>query len=328
MALGAFIGFACGRTPLDSSTSDGAGDGGNLADPSCEAAVGLATLATGPQSDGPQSAGPLVVDATNVYWTGGSNCIDSPCEDQSQVMQCSKCGCSAPTVLAGEADFFGGLAIDATSVYWTNAGSVMRVPIGGGAIATLAAAAARDIAVDSTAVYWTDSSTVMRVPLAGGNPTTLATGLASPGVIAVDDTHLYWSDNVAGTITRAALDGGSPTVLATGQSPSAIAVDAESVYWTNVNGDAPGAAVMKVAIAGGSVTTLASGIQGPWGMAVDATDVYWTTEFTVRSVPKGGGSVADVFRSDASDGPIGVAVDATSVYWTDSSGAVTRLTPK
>jgi hypothetical protein len=33
-----------------------------------------------------------------------------------------------------------------------------------------------------------------------------------------------------------ALDGGTPTTLAAHQDPSAIAVDATSVYWTNAPG--------------------------------------------------------------------------------------------
>ena len=79
---------------------------------------------------------------------------------------------------------------------------------------------------------------------------------------------------------KVAIDGGAPTILASGQSsPTRIAVDATSVYWTNsVNG-----MVMKVPLDGGTPTTLASNQEIPYGIAVDATSVYWAN--------RGGGGV-------------------------------------
>jgi hypothetical protein len=58
--------------------------------------------------------------------------------------------------------------VDATSVYWTNYdGTVMKVPVGGGNLATLASGQddARGIAVDATSVYWVSFSngTVMKL---------------------------------------------------------------------------------------------------------------------------------------------------------------------
>jgi Stigma-specific protein, Stig1 len=69
---------------------------------------------------------------------------------------------------------------------------------------------------------------------------------------------------------------------------SGIAVDSTSVYWTNYYVTN---AVMKVALGGGTSTTLASGESGSTGIALDATSVYWTNvDGTVKKVPLDGGA--------------------------------------
>jgi hypothetical protein len=62
--------------------------------------------------------------------------------------------------------------------------------------------------------------------------------------------------------------------LASNQNqPFGIAVDATSVYWVNYgNGDGE---VMKAALDGSALTTLASGQQGPYHLAIDSDSVYW-----------------------------------------------------
>jgi hypothetical protein len=82
---------------------------------------------------------------------------------------------------------------------------------------------------------------------------------------------------------------------------------------------------VKVPIAGGVPTTLASG-QDPGGIAVDGTNVYFNEGGgTVGSVPLAGGSVTTL-ASDGSE--VLIAVDATSVYWPSGSGSIMKLTPK
>lgn len=58
------------------------------------------------------------------------------------------------------------------------------------------ASAPGPIAIDDGNVYYADSSgAVLKAPLAGGAVTTIATGQTNPDAIAVDDTSVYWIDN-------------------------------------------------------------------------------------------------------------------------------------
>jgi len=141
---------------------------------------------------------------------------------------------------------------------------------------------------------------------------------AVAGDLAVDFTSLYWTDG--STVSKVPIAGGPVTTLAFGQSRSyGIAIDANSVYWTNYV--SPGGTVMKCPLAGGSPTTLAAAEGQPAGITVDGARVYWADygSGAIVSTPLGGGALTTIVLDPG--GPDSIAVDGTSVYWDDTGDA-------
>jgi len=101
-------------------------------------------------------------------------------------------------------------------------------------------------------------------------------------------------------------------------------LDATSIYWT----DSLSGTVMKVALSGGTPTTLASGQGGgPNGIAVDSVSVYWANGGgAVMKVPLGGGTPTTL--AFGQNNPECIVVDSTSVYWTDAFGGTVMKAAK
>ena len=123
------------------------------------------------------------------------------------------------------------------------------------------------------------------MPIAGGTPTTLAMGQPNPTRIAVDKSNVYWVNDVfPGTLVTVPIAGGAPTTLATAslseQTFTDVQSDGTNVYFAmneGVTGSQTGpGAIEMVAVVGGPVLVLASGLGNPIRMAMDQKTVYWT----------------------------------------------------
>ena len=253
------------------------------------------------------------------------------------------------TVVSGQSSSIVAIAVDSSSVYWSTYGSVMKVAsAGGGTPVTLASGLGNveDIAIDANNVYWTDytNGTVMKVALAGGGtPVTLASGQYYANAIAVDSSSVYWTTysygtadggtsnpvNGTGSVMKVGLGGGGLTTLASGQNePTAIAVDANNVYWNGYSADIFGS-LTKVAIGGGTSANLAVGVPPFSAIAVDANGIYW-----VAIAPPPGGIVKLALTGGvpvtigSTSGPLpnttGLAIDDTNAYFS-YGGSVAKV---
>jgi hypothetical protein len=288
-------------------------------------------------------------------------------------------GGTAPVDLNPSQPYPMGLALDSTNIYAWNSGSftgastlnekngsVVQIPLAGGAPTTLAtgieaayaAPYLNAIAVNAGSLYWVAGAsgidgTIMTTAVGSTTPAALYSGQPFPEAVVTDGTNLYWANwgtfdasgsyNNDGTVVRGPLGGGAVTTLASGLSaPAALAVDATNVYWTNAgqlggsNIPAPGTgSVMQVPKTGGTVVTLAKNVAIPLGITVGASSVYWN-EYTLSapgrivSAPIGGGTLVPVAAGLAE--PFGITVSGKTLVWTDSpptqagSGKVLSLT--
>jgi hypothetical protein len=224
------------------------------------------------------------------------------------------------------------IAVDTTSIYWADqpaqGGAVVQMPIGGGALTTLASASGATLeafAVQGSSIYWAnnaaDNTFILEASIGGGAATTLASEPTFiPVGLAVNATHVVWTTEgtegtAAGTVVTVPLAGGTATTLAANQGGLiALAVDATSVYWKDDQ------SVLKAPLAGGAISTLctlsSSTAGASFNMAVDATNVYWTgrngTAGTLMKVPVGGGTATTLATSSSMFSAM--AIDATSVY--------------
>jgi hypothetical protein len=175
-------------------------------------AGGVVTTFAGSQRD----ARFVAVGGELVYWA-----TDAP---HGAVFKAPASG-GTPAIVAHDQASISALAADAGGVYWTtfgvragHGGNVVRAAAAGGEPVTLATGQKEcmGIAVDSSRAYWSttdrseearrkhaDLSDIRAVPLRGGTVTTLASEQAIPITFAVDESSLYWVNQVTGNESSA-----------------------------------------------------------------------------------------------------------------------------
>jgi hypothetical protein len=268
----------------------------------------------------------------------------SPC---AGICNTGRCIATLGTAWTLRAAGLGPIAVDSTDVYCLSE-SVLKVPIDGGTATTLSPgsqASSGTIALEGARVYWQGFWALDSIPKAGFLATPVVTvgpdGLGTG--FAVDATGIYWTSlrdstmdplfDVVKTPLEATGGGTAITLASSTGQPSAVAVDAVSVYWAErtVNGQSGQSSLEKAPLAGGEVTTLGTSLDGlsvfGGSIAVASNDAYWiTTTGDLLRVPLSGGAVATLVSAASTKTQVAsVAVDDTSVYWTqDALASPTR----
>jgi hypothetical protein len=136
------------------------------------------------------------------------------------------------------------IAIDGNVAYVTsNATGTWVVDLTNGSALQRDTMPAWNVVIDSTYAYFTTGNhdpkgpnAVMRMAKTGGAPEELAKATYA-FALALDGDSVYFTDTNAGAIERVPKGGGVPTTVATdGDDPIGIAVDDRCVYWTNAHG--------------------------------------------------------------------------------------------
>jgi hypothetical protein len=247
---------------------------------------------------------------------------------------------------------------------------IQRVPLDGSAPVTVATANRRVVALTSDAdhLFWEEASLeplsagcqcgskVQSVPKAGGAPLVLVDGTlngnlppAGPGfvqgswypaeglAVTANGVLLVNSGSPQYTMYSVPFTGGALTTVAGVSASEGAALNAilglsvvgANAYWI----DPYNHALYTVPIAGGSVSSLATGIGAPTvdgliSLAVTTTTAYWTeggtyrgccvqaSTGTIKSVPLGGGTVSTLFAG--LDAPLALTIEDSNAVWAES----------
>lgn len=203
-------------------------------------------------------------------------------------------GLTTPTVMTKDHFYPTAIASDNVHVFFTSGGTQANAP------------------ADSNDGF------VYKVKIGEKTATTMGGKVADPRALWVDGTHVYFASGgdkdpvIKSSIRRIHKTTGQAQTLYEGGYLVGLIGDATHVYF----GDAEGQKILKLPLAGGTATVLATAAGTPEYLALDAGNVYWTggkATNKVYKVAKAGGTVKVLAATESE--PTGIAVNAAHVYW-------------
>jgi hypothetical protein len=227
------------------------------------------------------------------------------------------------------------IAADDTHVYVLDYGgpTVKRASVPDGAIdlvSQVAGGAANfgSIAVNDEHVYFAMrmSGGIWRAAkdLSDADAAQAVAPAVTPGDVALDDTHVYWTDVEAAQVRRMAFAEvgvaaeGEPVVDAA--DLTALAVDGERIYYADND------VILSADKAGTNrgIATVATGQDWVWDMVVDDTHVYWTDANVgaIARAPKD--ASGDAVQLAPALAPWGLDVGCDAVYWANNGDQTLR----
>jgi hypothetical protein len=168
------------------------------------------------------------------------------------------------------------------------------------------------IATDDFFLYYAKiDGSVMRVSLDGGKPEVVMSGQNAPDHLAVDATHVFWS-NQSGSIARSPKHGGGIEILAQAGHQSGLALDADHLYFTTSEGT-----VQKLSKQDRSTSDLATDQKVRSQFAISGSSLVFNAGLqdagSVREMLTDSGAV-DVLVSAQSPSDL-VAISSSNIYW-------------
>lgn len=231
-------------------------------------------------------------------------------------------GCPEPIVV-GPSSKAWGVTLDEAYVYWTTLdvlGSVLRAPLDGGTIETIASDEPRpfDIAVARGMVFWCTldaTGHVVKAPATGGARESLATGVASGvGRVKSDGENVYYLTNF-NLVMTVPVAGGTPVALSLGPTRSNIvdlALSEGQLYWANSGvwntsytlKEPATAGIARVSVSGTpSPSALVTQLDFPqFEIAVDDAHVFWSDQKSIYRTGLLGGAFTVV--ASLTDAPV------------------------
>src|SRR6185312_755975 len=183
--------------------------------------------------------------------------------------------------------------------------------------------AGRSLGLDLDHIYWAGTSqTISSANLDGSDPQTLVSGQNGPIGVAVDASHLYWTNQNDGSIWAANRDGTSPHAISNaGLAGWDIAVGGDHLYWTVLGRGA----IWEANLDGSDPHAIVTGQAAPVGIAVNSGNLFWAA---AHGSATGAGEIWQASLDGSSphaivtgqDAPFGVAADGSHVYWTNELG--------
>jgi hypothetical protein len=164
------------------------------------------------------------------------------------------------------------------TVYWATLTAAGKR--GAATAADVLTGAGRGLGLNVDHIYWAGASqTISSANLDGSDPQTLVSGQNGPIGVAVDASHLYWTNQNDGSIWSANRDGTSPHVISNaGLAGWDIAVGGDHLYWTVLGRPPSGGAIWEANLDGSRPHAIVTGQDAPFGVAADSSHVYWTNE--------------------------------------------------
>jgi hypothetical protein len=236
------------------------------------------------------------------------------------------------------------LVVDGGIIYWTDydAGTVNRVPAGGGATTTIYPGPGRatDLAVAGGYVFFSNGADLLRIPTGGGTSLVLANAeVTNISFVKADATYAWYMTNY-NIVRRVPIGGGALSTVSSGPYNSNIidlAFSDGGLYWTNdgiwnddYRSKMPGTAgiyeKMPTASAGSEfIDDLGYPL---YRIAVDASYIYWLSSGSLHRVPRDRymATVTNLSGGPSNNSQVQAMIsDGTNLYWVTASGTTGHL---